>query len=92
MGSMGGNTPTPHKFGTIGGNMISEFDPISAQKCEYRNTLVDNFIQAQNAVGAATQQIEMQAPKSMKTFMSPKSVAQKSAQKFSQPPQISSKN
>lgn len=59
MGSMGGNTPTPNKFGTIGGNMISEFDPVSAQKYEYRNTLVDNFIQAQNAVSTATQQIDM---------------------------------
>lgn len=44
MGSMGGNTPTPHKFGAGGNNLISEFDPMSAQKGEYRNTLVDNYI------------------------------------------------
>lgn len=44
MGSMGGNTPTPNKFGAGGNNLISEFDPMSAQKGEYRNTLVDNYI------------------------------------------------
>lgn len=80
MGSVGGNTPTPHKFGTIGGNMISEFDPLSAQKGEYRNTLVDNYVQ--NAVGVATQQIDMAPSKSIKTFVSPKAATQKSATKL----------
>jgi hypothetical protein len=44
MNSNGGNTPTPHKFGAHGTNLISEFDPMSAQKNEYRNTLAENNV------------------------------------------------
>ena len=79
MGSLGGNTPTPHKFGAVGANMISEFDPMSGQKGEYRNTLKDNYVQS--AVGA-TNQIDMQPTRSLKTFASPKASVQKSASKF----------
>ena len=66
LGSMGGNTPTPHKFCGNGNNLISEFDPISANKVEAR--LIDNYM-------LVTQPIE--TAKSVKTFVSPKNQAQK---------------
>lgn len=37
---MGGNTPTPHKFGGILNTHISEFDPMSGRK----PSQLDNYL------------------------------------------------